>query len=85
MCEETFALCRNHLTPLYLILSFGIHSLSFVPQYSMAEGIPNAYAICTPPNSIYTVDDNYSTADSMLIENGVILATGSVGTLNICQ
>ena len=44
---------------------------------------PNAYAICTPPNSIYTVNDNHSTADCMLVENGVILAVGSVGTLNI--
>ena len=49
----------------------------------MAEGLPNTYEICTQPNSIYTVDDNDSTADSMLVENGVILATGSVGTLNI--
>ncbi len=46
-------------------------------------GIPNTYAICTPPNSIYTVDDNDSTADCMLVENGVILSIGSIGTLNV--
>ncbi len=45
--------------------------------------VPNAYAISTPPNSIYTVDDNDSTADCMLVENGVILAIGSTGMLNI--
>ncbi|KAI9459905.1 amidohydrolase 3 [Lactarius psammicola] len=41
-------------------------------------GIPNTYAICTPPNSIYTADDNDSTADCMLVENGVILSIGSI-------
>ncbi|KAH9177302.1 amidohydrolase 3 [Lactarius sanguifluus] len=41
-------------------------------------GIPNTYAICTPPNSIYTVNDDDSTAECMLVENGVILAVGSV-------
>ena len=44
---------------------------------------PNTYAICTPPNSIYTVDDNDSTTDCMLVENGVILAIGSIGIPNI--
>ncbi|KAH9028940.1 amidohydrolase 3, partial [Lactarius hengduanensis] len=39
--------------------------------------IPNTYAICTPPNSIYTVNDDDSTAECMLVENGVILAVGS--------
>ncbi|KAF8494985.1 amidohydrolase 3 [Russula emetica] len=34
--------------------------------------------MCTPPGSIYTVDDEDSTADCMLIENGEILAIGSV-------
>ncbi|KAH9986218.1 amidohydrolase family-domain-containing protein [Russula compacta] len=34
----------------------------------------NAYAICTPPGSIYTVDEEESTADCMLVENGTILA-----------
>ncbi|KAI0277880.1 amidohydrolase 3 [Russula aff. rugulosa BPL654] len=36
-----------------------------------------AYAICTPPGSIYTVDDDDSTADCMLVENGAILAVGN--------
>ncbi|KAI9428497.1 hypothetical protein H4582DRAFT_2171452, partial [Lactarius indigo] len=42
-------------------------------------GIPDTYAICTPPNSIYTVDDDDSTAECMLVENGVIRSIGSVG------
>ena len=45
--------------------------------------IAHVYAICTQPNSIYTVDDNDSTAECMLVENGVILAIGSTGTLII--
>ncbi|KAI9435527.1 amidohydrolase family-domain-containing protein [Lactarius indigo] len=42
-------------------------------------GIPDTYAICTPPNSIYTVDDDDSTAECMLVENGVIRSIGSAG------
>jgi len=38
----------------------------------------NAYAISTPPGGIYTVDDENSTADCMLVENGIITAVGSV-------
>ena len=45
--------------------------------------IAHVYAICTQPNSIYTGDDNDSTAECMLVENGVILAIGSTGTLII--
>jgi hypothetical protein len=37
----------------------------------------NAYAIC---GGIYTVDEEDSTADCILVENGVILAIGDVGT-----
>ncbi|KAH9976736.1 hypothetical protein BGW80DRAFT_878698 [Lactifluus volemus] len=37
-----------------------------------------AYAICTPSEGLYTVDDNNTTTDCMLIENGIILATGSL-------
>jgi hypothetical protein len=40
---------------------------------------PQAYAIRTPPGSIYTVDDGDSTADCMLVENGEILAVGNAG------
>ncbi|KAI0270735.1 amidohydrolase family-domain-containing protein [Gloeopeniophorella convolvens] len=39
--------------------------------------IPNAYAICTPSTSIYTVDEGDSVKDCILIENGTILAVGS--------
>ncbi|KAH9990826.1 amidohydrolase 3 [Russula vinacea] len=35
------------------------------------------YAISTPPGGIYTVNEEDSTADCMLIENGKILAVGS--------
>jgi predicted amidohydrolase YtcJ len=35
--------------------------------------------MCTPPGSIYTVDDDDSTADCMLVENGEILAIGNTG------
>ncbi|KAF8487054.1 amidohydrolase 3 [Russula ochroleuca] len=37
----------------------------------------HAYAICTPPGGIYTVDEEDSTADCMLIENGMILVIGN--------
>ncbi|KAH9056815.1 amidohydrolase 3, partial [Lactarius vividus] len=40
--------------------------------------IPKTYAICTPPNSIYTVNDDDSTAECMLVEDGVILAVGTI-------
>ena len=33
----------------------------------------------TPPGSIHTVDDEDSTADCMLVENGEILAIGNTG------
>jgi predicted amidohydrolase YtcJ len=39
----------------------------------------HAYAICTAPGSIYTVDEEDSTTDCMLIENGKILAIGNTG------
>ena len=39
----------------------------------------HAYAICTPPGCIYTVDEDNSTADCMLVENGTILAIGNKG------
>jgi hypothetical protein len=39
----------------------------------------HAYAICTPPGGIYTVDEEDSTADCMLIENGMILVIGNPG------
>jgi predicted amidohydrolase YtcJ len=35
--------------------------------------------MCTPPDSIYTVDNGDSTADCMLVENGEILAIGNAG------
>ncbi|KAI0297936.1 amidohydrolase family-domain-containing protein [Russula brevipes] len=38
----------------------------------------NAYAICTTPGGIYAVDEEDSTADCMLVENGIILAIGDV-------
>ncbi|KAH9964935.1 amidohydrolase 3 [Russula dissimulans] len=38
----------------------------------------NAYAICTPPRSIYTVDEEDATADCMLVEDGFILSIGTV-------
>ena len=43
----------------------------------------HAYAICTDPGSIYTVDEEDSTTDCMLIENGKILAMGNNGMPNI--
>jgi hypothetical protein len=39
----------------------------------------DAYAISTPPGGIYTVDEETSTADCMLVENGIVLAVGTVG------
>ena len=38
-----------------------------------------AYAISTPPGGIYTVDEETPTADCMLVENGIVLAVGTVG------
>jgi hypothetical protein len=41
----------------------------------------HAYAISTPPGSIYTVDEEDSSTDCMLIENGKILAIGNTGQI----
>ncbi len=52
------------------------------PQHKCAidtTSSSHAYAICTPSGSIYTVDDEDSTADCMLVENGKILAIGNAG------
>ncbi|KAI0255480.1 amidohydrolase 3 [Lactifluus subvellereus] len=40
--------------------------------------ISDAYAISTPPKSIYTVNEDDSIVDCILVESGIILATGSV-------
>lgn len=45
--------------------------------------ISDAYAISTPPDSIYTVNDDNSTVDCLLVENGIILATGNLGMLGV--
>ncbi|KAI9508025.1 amidohydrolase 3 [Russula earlei] len=43
-----------------------------------ANSHSKAYAISTPPGSVYIVDEGDSTADCILIENGTILSVGNV-------
>ena len=71
---------RRRLRWIFIIVISAALVYKHTPSiYITDSDMPSAYALCTPLNSVYTVDNFDSKVDCILVDGPTIIATGSEG------
>lgn len=71
---------RRRLRWIFIIVISAALVYKHAPSiYITDSDMPSAYALCTPSNSVYTVDNFDSKVDCILVDGPTIVATGSEG------